>query len=140
MKSLVQYLIESSQEKKSFVFDFAKLENGEEQAKKLEGMDCATVEGTKVTVSACDSCDCDYSTLIDTLSSICDEASKSPKRASSEEYALNVKGLKAKLDELKAYVSPEESDDEDEDDDKKDEKDDEKDEDEKDDEEEHDDK
>lgn len=123
MKSLVEYLIESSQEKKSFVFDFAFLENGEDAAKKFDGMDCVSVSGSKVTVSACDSCDCDFTSVIDTIQSVYDEAHKSTKRTSSEEYAQKLKTIKNSLDALKDFVNPDEgpadnADDDDKDDDK----------------------
>ena len=115
MKSLKEFLFESSKDSKNFVFDFKDLENGEETIKSLGDVyGCtADTEGKKVTIEV----NADNASKLDTAQDILQQyvqkLQNSSKRASDEQYAQKIKKFAEKVNEfvdaIDEFLNPDES-------------------------------
>lgn len=102
MKSLRDYILESSEESKTFTFDFTGIENGEDTVKSLSEQDCITVDGQKVTLKVCK--DCSYDTAVDILQQTIEGLRKTQKSINDESYAQKTKKLQVTLSEVFDFI------------------------------------
>ena len=102
MKSLKDFLFESSQEEKNFVFSFKDLENGEETLKSLADVYGCTVDEEKKQVSITVTPDnaSKLETAQDILQQYAQKLRSSTKRASDEQYAQKTRAFADKVADL----------------------------------------
>lgn len=121
MKRLTDFIAESivteanDNKTKSFVFNLADMENGEETVKSFENMPGVTIDGQKVTVEVSSENFDKLDSFQDIMQQFIEGLRNSTKRASDEQYAQKTKALADKMNEFNDYLdelaNPDEGDD-----------------------------
>ena len=127
MKRLTDFIAESivaeanDNKSKSFVFNLADMENGEETVKSFENMPGVTIDGQKVTVEVSSENFDKLDSFQDIMQQFIEGLRNSTKRASDEQYAQKTKALADKMNEFNDFIDELGNPDEDDDDKKEDE-------------------
>ena len=109
MKSLQEFINENivneeAAQSKSFTFNLAGIDAGEETLKSFENITGVTIDGEKVTVEVTPENFDKLDTFQDIMQQFIDGARKSTRRASDEQYAQKTKSLEDKMNEFNDYL------------------------------------
>lgn len=111
MKRLQDFILENivteanDTKQKSFVFNLADMENGEETVKSFENMPGVTIEDQKVTVEVSSENFDKLDKFQDIMQQFIESLRNSPKRASDEQYAQKTKALADKMNEFNDFIN-----------------------------------
>lgn len=110
MKRLQDFILENivteanDTKQKSFVFNLADMENGEETVKSFENMPGVTIDDQKVTVEVSSENFDKLDTFQDIMQQFIESLRNSSKRASDEQYAQKTKALADKMNEFNDFI------------------------------------